>query len=461
MQELLSKSNDIEIPKHNEDSRVEYLGMTPVNWLTTKLKFVYNIQLGKMLQNEPQNETDSKIPYFKAMHVQWENVEHTNLPKMWASLSDQETYTVKNGDLLVCEGGEVGRAAVITGLQEKAIIQNALHRVRPTQKSDIKYLMYLLRHIDFLEWFDVLCNKATIAHLTSEKLGNLIIPLPSKSEQHAIADFLDRETEKLDRLVEKKERLIELLREKRQALITQAVTKGLNPDVPMKDSGIEWLGEVPEHWEITKMKFIKSKQKNALVDGPFGSDLKSQHFVDNGDAFVVESNFAVSGRMEERALKTITKEHFEKVKRSQVKHGDIVIAKIGANFGMVSVMTNLSKPSVVSGNSMKLTVNKSICINKYVYYMLTFLKYSGAIDFWVNQTAQPALSLSVINNLPMLIPPKDEQLQIINWLEEKNEIVSILSNKLQIQIAKIKEYRQALISAAVTGKIDVRDEVRA
>lgn len=244
------------MPKPTRSVKEEYLKEISQAWSTVSTKYVYNIQLGKMLQNEANGAEDIQISYFKAADVQWENVNIHDLPVMWASPRDLNKFSVINGDLLVCEGGEVGRAGMIYNLEEDCILQNALHRVRSTNKAEVKYLMYLLRHIASTSWMDVLCNKATIAHFTSEKFGNLRIPLPSVEEQNMIFKFLDKEVVKIDLLISKKQKLIELLQEKRQAIINEAVTKGLDPNVPMKDSGISWLGNMPAHWEIKKFKHL-------------------------------------------------------------------------------------------------------------------------------------------------------------------------------------------------------------
>ena len=187
-------------------------------------KFGFSIQLGKMLQNEPQTPRDERVPYLKALYVQWESVDVTDLPEMWASPEDILKYSVQSGDLLVCEGGEVGRAGILWNSPAKCIIQNALHRVRPRKDNCSQYLMYLLEVVSYRGWFDILCNKATIAHFTSEKFGGLSIALPPPNEQRAIAAFLYQETARIDALIEKIRKSIELLCEYRTALITAAVT---------------------------------------------------------------------------------------------------------------------------------------------------------------------------------------------------------------------------------------------
>ena len=207
-----------------KNSGVEWLGDVPAHWNVSYLKFYYEVQLGKMLQPKSNNTDDFEISYFKAFHVQWNNIMTVELPLMWVNPSELDKYTVNNGDLLICEGGEVGRCSILRNLDGIAIIQNAVHRVRTLKNSEIRYLDYVIRHIASVGWFNILCNKATIAHLTSEKLINLNIPIPPKDEQINIADYLDKETDKIDRLCETINQTIGRLKEYRTALITQAVT---------------------------------------------------------------------------------------------------------------------------------------------------------------------------------------------------------------------------------------------
>jgi type I restriction enzyme S subunit len=289
-----------------------------------------------------------------------------------------------------------------------------------------------------------------------EFIGLLNIPVPCY-ESEKIAAFLDHETAKIDALIEKQQRLIELLKEKRQAVISHAVTKGLNPNTPMKDSGVEWLGEVPAHWIATRLKYLKGLESNSFVDGPFGSNLKSEHFIDDGVVYVIESTFATTGQLDTAQLKKISLQHYETIKRSTTKGGDIIIAKIGARYGSSSILPELDGKAVVSGNSLKLTVNESLLTNEFANELLRVLKANDAMDDGVNITAQPALSLGGLNNLPFLRVPLSEQYEIVKFIKEQKEIFEGLIERAALFIEFSIERRTALISAAVTGKIDVRD----
>ncbi|MDV7393077.1 restriction endonuclease subunit S, partial [Arthrospira platensis SPKY1] len=178
--------DDLKPHAEYKDSGLPWLGQVPRHWGALFVKQEFHIQLGKMLQTTPQTVADLYVPYLKSQHVQWAEVRTSDLPRMWASPRDISQFGVNPGDLLVCEGGEGGRCAVLKSITSAAIIQNALHRVRPRGNSNNHFLAYAMAAISSVGWFDAINNKATIAHFTRDKFGSLGIPLPPPDEQAAI-----------------------------------------------------------------------------------------------------------------------------------------------------------------------------------------------------------------------------------------------------------------------------------
>ena len=205
-------------------SGVEWLGDIPEHWEVTAVKKRYAIQLGKMLQNRPNNPDDVEVSYLKAQHVQWFHVRTIDAPKMWASQNDTDQFGIAPGDLLVCEGGEGGRCGILKQKVSGYIIQNALHRVRPRDQSRNDFLQYVMSAIAATGWFDALNDKATIAHFTKEKFGALRAPFPPFPEQAAIVAYLDKATADIDTAISRTRRQIELLQEYRTRLIADVVT---------------------------------------------------------------------------------------------------------------------------------------------------------------------------------------------------------------------------------------------
>ena len=291
--------------------------------------------------------------------------------------------------------------------------------------------------------------------VSRDDLRSLRLPFPHLSERTAIVTYLDRKTALINQAIDIKQKQIELLKERRQILIHKAVTRGLNPNVKLKDSGIEWIGEIPEGWHLKTLKFLKANIKNAFVDGPFGSNLKSEHFIEDGNVYVVESGFITTGVFINKVFKTISEKHYQTIKRSTCNEGDVIIAKIGANYGMAAELPLLDKKAVVSGNSLKITLDNSKVLNILFVKLLGLSKTLGGFEEIVNASAQPALSLGGLNNLKLPIAPIDEQPLIakhIDYIESK--IATAISLKEQ-EIEKLKEYKATLINSAVTGKIKV------
>lgn len=306
-------------------------------------------------------------------------------------------------------------------------------------------------------YIDLNASGGAQPNISDSDVLNMYISLPPLSTQQSIANFLDDKTAKIDRAIAQKEKMIALLKERKQIIIQNAVTKGLDPKAKMKDSGVEWIGEIPEGWEVKCIKHLKKNIKNSFVDGPFGSNLKTEHFIENGDVYVVESGFITTGEFINKEFKTISTKHFETIKRSECIGGDIIIAKIGANFGMAAELPSLDKKAVISGNSLKITLNNSLILNLLFVKFLGLAKSLGGFEDIVNASAQPALSLSGLNNMKIPLPPMHEQTAIVAHIETQSAKIDKAIKLQEQQIEKLKEYKSVLIDSAVTGKIKVSE----
>jgi type I restriction enzyme S subunit len=415
----------------------------PSSWDDTFVKICFDVQLGKMLQSKPNSYEDIEVPYLKAQHVNWDGVTVKSLPLMFSSETEVQKFAAKNGDLLVCEGGEVGRAAILEGLEDVAIIQNALHRVRRTQLGDVGYLNYLLRNIADAGWFAILCNKATIAHLTGEKLGAIRIPVPSIEEQTQITKFLDYKTAQIDYLIEKKKALIEKLNEQRIAMITQAVTKGLNPNAPMKDSEVDWLGEVPAHWEVLSIKRLTPVKRGASP-----RPIQDQkYFDDDGEySWVRIADVTANDHYLVNTYQTL----------SELGKSLSVPLEPGTLF--LSIAGSVGKPMIT---------NIKCCIHDgFVYF--PYYEHNPEFFYYIFYSGQPYLGLGklgtqlnlntdTVGDIKIGLPSIEEQHEIVGHLHAEMGKLDNMESAIKAAIERLNEYRTALITAAVTGKIDVRN----
>lgn len=433
---------------------MKWMGTVPENWSISPAKRHFYIQLGKMLQNGPEAENDCTVPYLKAVNVLWGRANTEDTPEMWASPDEIMLYGVRDGDLLVCEGGEVGRAGIVRNPPDRCIIQNALHRVRARNSSSVSFLMYVLHSVNSSGWFDVLCNKATIAHFTGQKFAELRVPLPSPKRQRAISTFLDRETSRIDDLIAKKQCQIELLQEKRSALISHVVTKGLDPNVKMKDSGVEWLGEIPEHWKISRVKYVASVVGRIGFRGYTTDD---QVDAEEGALTIGATQFNSTGQIDLSSPVYISWEKYYESPEIMVSYNDILVVQRGSTCGKIGFVDRELGPTTI--NPSVVLLKRIRIVPKYLYYYLSGSFTRSVFDSLLSETAIPMLSQFQIGNIPLCLPPAEEMEIAVEYIDVETARIDRLMERVNTSIHLLREYRTALISAAVTGKIDVREEV--
>ena len=428
-----------------KDSEIEWIGDIPAHWNIKAARREYAIRLGKMLQSMARGPQDSQTRYFKAQHVHWEFVRTTDLPTMYAGPIDQAHYGVVDGDLLVCEGGVVGRAGIVRNPPLGSIIQNALHRIRSIGSSDICFLMYLLRHAASRDWIGILCNRATIAHFTSEKIGDLMIPWAPLSEQRAIVGFLERETAKIDALVTKKERLIELLAEQRRAIITRAVTKGIDSNVSMKDSGIDWMGDLPEHWYLAALRRRSSVIDCKHITVPFVNEGIPLASVRETQSFELDLSDA----------KCTTYDWYETLIEGgrRPRPGDVIYCR-NVNVGAATLVT--TEDRFAMGQDVCL-IRSRLDNPRWLNYFLSSSAMSHQLASVAVGSTFDRINVSEIMSLLVPIVPQHEQESISRFLDREVAKIDALSERVLEAIARLRELRAFLISAAVTGKIDVRE----
>jgi len=304
--------------------------------------------------------------------------------------------------------------------------------------------MVMIKESSYIE---VLCNKATIAHYTVDKLESSPLFLPPDSEAENIAAFLDHETAKIDALIEKQQRLIELLKEKRQAVISHAVTKGLNPNARMKDSGVEWLGEVPAHWRITQIKYVAElNPRKALVE------LKSS----------LECNFVPMEKLKTESLLLDEIRTVEEVISGYTCFcdEDILMAKVTPCFENRNIAIARGLKNGVGFGSTEIYVLRTVkhVSNSFLLYRLQENEFMRmATGAMTGAGGLKRVPTDFVNSFKFAIPPIPEQLDICSFIEKQKKRYDSLESLARNQVELLQERRTALISAAVTGKIDVRD----
>lgn len=417
------------------------------DWHFDQIKYHYDVILGKMLQNSAQSSDDIEVPYLKAQHVQWDRAHVADLPTMWASPGEIEVLQIRKGDLVVCEGGEVGRAAIVAQQPpETCIIQNALHLVRPKPTGDVRFLRYLLQHATSHGWLDVLCNRATIAHFTAEKFREMWVWLPPCAEQRSIADYLDRETAKIDTLIAAKQRLLDLLVEKRRTLITHAVTRGLDANAPLRDSGVEWLGKIPAHWATPPVYTRFEVQLGKMLDE---KRIRSTHlapYLRNGD---VQWGYVNIHNLQEMDFDEADRRKYA------LQAGDILVCE-GGELGRTAIWHEELKDCYFQKAILRLRPTTQEDIPEFFVYVMYMLVKMEVFSLQATNATIQHLPAETLRRMRYAAPPFSEQHAIVNYLEQKVRKLDALSTVTSNTIELLHERRTALIAAVVTGKLDVR-----
>ena len=426
-------------------SGVRWLGEVPAHWEVRAVKKHFTIQLGKMLQTKSSAADDVEVPYLKAQHVQWFHVRTADAPKMWASQNDVEQFGIALGDLLVCEGGEGGRCGILTQKTDGYIIQNALHRVRPRELSRNDFLQYVMSAVATSGWFDALNDKATIAHFTREKFGALKVPIPPVTEQTAIVRYLGHVDECINRYIHAKERVINLLKEQRQAVIQRAVTRGLDPNVRLKPSGVEWLGEVPAHWEVRPLKYWVGINEAVLAETS-NPDFEFRYLeigaVGTG-ALIEEPNKIRFATAPSRA-------------RRIVKNGDTIVSTVRTYLKAVWFADEITDDLICSTGFAVLTPREGIA-PKFLCYLVQSNSFTDRVTSESVGTAYPAIPEGRLSSFHLCIPPYPEQIAIVEYLNKTTSHIEEVTNRARREIELLKEYRTRLTADVVTGKLDVRE----
>lgn len=413
-------------PKYPEvkDSGVKWLGKVPAHWEVVKLKRMCHMQSGDFISPSAIEEEGEYPVYGGNGHRGFAS-----------SYTHNGLYPIVGRQGALC--GNVNYAQGKFWASEHAVVASPDGGVSPV------WLGELLRAMDLNQY----SITAAQPGLAVEKIKNLFTPKPPLSEQSQIASFLDHETARIDALVEEQQRLIELLKEKRQAVISHAVTKGLDPNVPMKDSGVEWLGEVPAHWEVRKLSSITNKITNGYVGPTRGI------FVDDGIPYL-QSLHIKNNEIKFTPEYYVSKEWSDSHAKSILMPGDVLVVQTG-DIGQVAVVpegfpeANCHALIIVSAIKELMTGDWLAWVldSDYGYNSLLSIK-TGALH--------PHLNCGYVKDIYVPVPPIEEQSLTVKYVVEKERKFLNLISEAEKMIGYLKERRSALISAAVTGKIDVR-----
>jgi len=431
---------------------VEWLGKIPAHWDVKRLLYSCSLNPTKSELNGLSKDTEVSFLPMESIDENGDLI----LDKTRVIEEVYQGYTYfRDGDVIVAKITpcfENGKGAMCRNLLGSiGFGTTELHVLRPNKQTTSKFIFYLTKSQTFRVLGEAMMQgTAGQKRVPEDFIRNFTTALPPTPEQYAIADFLDHEAAKIDALVAKKERLIKLLQEKRTALITHAVARGLDPDVPMKDSGVEWLGEIPAHWNIIHLKYAASY----IIDCPHSTPIYSS----DGDYHVIRTADVSPGCLNlSNTLRVNISEYLKRIDRLKPEAGDIVYSREGERYGMAAIVPEESMVCL-GQRMMHFRTNSAFNPSFLMWQLNSDSTYRQAQQDTTGATS-PHVNVDTIRNFWLTEPPLTEQIVIATYINCETSKIDSLITKIRQHIEKLREYRTALISAAVTGKIDVREEM--
>lgn len=439
-----------------KESGIEWLGNVPEHWKFIPIKRLFKTVVGGVWGEDAKD--NSKIHCIRVADFDYNNfgLSDKNLTLREFKQSELNNRLLHKGDLILEKsgGGEktpVGRV-VEFNLDISAVCSNFTNKLTPNELYRTDFLKYMFAYM--------YSKKVTLSHvkqttgiqnLTIESFLNEVITIPANNEeQRKIAEYLDYTVGRVDEIVSGKQAQIDRLMDYRKSMINEVVTKGLNPDAPMRDSGVEWLGEIPTHWKATKIKYVTTKIGSGVTPTG-GADV----YQDSGVLFLRSQNVYDDGlRLDDVAY--ISDEIDNSMANSRVMDKDVLLNITGASMGRCSFANNLGRANV----------NQHVCILRpntseiyYKYLHLLICSQIGQHQIALVQTGgnREGLNFENIKNFFIPIFSIEEQTEIVNHIEERTTKIDKIVKELTSQIEKLKEYKTSIISEAVTGKIDLRE----
>jgi type I restriction enzyme, S subunit len=431
-----------------KDSGVEWIGEIPVEWNVLSLKRISYLYNGSTPRSEEKN-WNGGIPFVTPTDIDSDNLTkflpNTQREISQVGLDSSGCSFIPKHSVVLTTRAPIGNVTIPIF---DFTTNQGCRSIVPTTKTLSDYIYYVLNVSK--NHLQVLGNGSTFMELSTTSLSEFPIPLSTLPEQQQIVNYLDQKTSQIDELIDKKTRKIELLKEYRTSLINQVVTKGLDPNVEMKDSGVEWIGEIPQDTKVGPIRYFLTE----LTDGSHLSpDTSSPDypFVSTVDVHDGEIDF-------DSCLRT-SSESYEYLERNGCRplHGDVLFSKDGT-IGKTSVIREDIK-FVVASSLVILRPDSHIVQSQYLDYVLRSVIVVEQIRSFVKGVALTRVSLRNIGRVLVPVPPLPEQQQIVTYLDQKTQEIDQTIETEEKKIEHLKEYRQSLISNVVTGKIDVRDTV--
>lgn len=441
-------------------SGFDWLGDVPTHWEIVPLKrrCLQSALYGANIPAEEYLSTSEGVRFLRTTDI--DDLGELQPGGVFIDRDLARGYLLNDGDLLLSRSGTIGRAFRFSaGRHPESAYAGYLVRFIPSRHLNSKFAFYFTKSTSFRDWLDTQVIASTIGNVNGQKYAQCLLPLPDRPEQDVIVRFLDRETAKLETLLAQKRALIERLKEKRTALISLTVTGGLPPDAAaaagldpapkLEASGVEWLGDIPAHWKVTRLKYASSR----IVDCPHETPM----YADDGEYPVIRTADLRQGRLDlSAAYRVDADEYHKRIRREPLIHHDIVYGREGERWGLAALIP--PSPAVCLGQRMmQFRAARHFDAAFLMWHLNAASVYKqGSVDT-VGATS-PHVNVETIRNYWLAEPPLHEQRAIARFLDNETARLDLMMSKVELAIERLQEYRSALITMAVTGGIDIRGQ---
>ena len=438
---------------------IEYLswyGELPKGWEIKKISWISSLITQGGNPNYSLGESSDQYRVLKTKSLYDNQVRYKESDSISKETYDQERKSIlKKNDLLIAivGSGSIGKVNLFNPPNEniKYIYSRSLGCIRLKSFINEEYIKYFFHSIQGKNLIDLGIKGSTGQEVVQTSyLSDLRIPIPFLLEQKLISQYLDKKTTQIDSLVEKTEKKIELLNEQKTALINQYLIKGIDTNVEMKDSGVEWIGKIPKHWKVLKFKYVTELITCGHASTP--------EYVEDGIMFLSAQNVK-NGSLDLSKFRKIKNElHSQLSKRNKINRGDLLQVRVGATIGETCIINISDDFSIyVSLSHIKLNY---LVHNNYIKFLCNCSRFREFSRIEMKQGGGvPNLNVSDLERYKIPIPPKSEQEKISNFLQEKTDKIDEIIKKLDIKKNHLNEYRQSLISSVVTGKIRITEDM--
>jgi type I restriction enzyme S subunit len=430
-------------------SGADWLGDIPAHWEVRRLKFLASVIFSNVDKHSKEEELPIRLCNYVDVYKNEHIVSSLDFMEATAGINEIRKFTLKKGDIIITKDSEewqdIAVPALVSEELDNVICGYHLALIRPF--PNIVGNGYLFRSFQAAAinyQFQVAASGITRYGLGKQALGNSLFLVPPLAEQRAIADYLDRETAQIDALIAKKREMLDLLERQRTALISHAVTKGLNPAAPLKPSGVDWLGEIPAHWEVRRLKFVASINPDSLPE----TTPKDYAF-----EYIDIGNVSSDGRVS--AIQEYTFETAPTRARRKVQAGDTIISTVRTYLQAIAFIEDYLSNYIVSTGFAVLRPKENVH-SRFLYYLVRSQVFVDAVMAHSSGVSYPAIAPTSLAGLWGLLPPLAEQRAIAEYLDRETAQIDRLKGEVEASIDLLQRYRTALISAAVTGKVDVR-----